>query len=154
MIQVSYTYTTKARLVKSSLLLILSLSASAFAQDSKHLVCSGIVAEEIPLSIQFDEFRASDGESRTEVLSSVYQRELFQAVRLNRRDAFGENGKITLAQKNRSNRVFFKGGYNIIKGSDGSFSLKLDGAIACDPTNDSQNTTPINATLPCVDLSI
>lgn len=133
-------------------------SATAFARDSAHLICAGYLAatpgpDNYGFAVQFDESRADDGESRNEMLSTVWAGKLYQGVRLNSNDDFGKNGTILMAAMAGKNAIFYKGTYNIIQNSKNyRYKLKLKGQLNTNPA-DVLSVQNVSTTLNCKDIS-
>ena len=132
---------------------VLLAPTAAFARDSTQYVCSAVVAkpadkgEPLGLFVHFYEHRATDGESREEILDTVYQAKLFQGIHLNKDD------KAPVAiQLKAGTAKYFDGKYQLeLKG--GKATLHVVGKVIVDPT-DAKSGRAIDAKLPCVDLSI
>src|SRR5207302_8028096 len=93
----------------------------AFARDHQELVCSAVAkpkdnGDKIPLFIHFFENRSSDGQSRDETLSTVYQGKLFQAQRVNSTGDFSKDAAIVLKA---GTAIRFRGKYTIENTSSG-----------------------------------
>lgn len=137
-------------------LFALTAAAPAFARDSEHLVCTGYMAaqpdpDNYGLAIQFDDGRASDGESRYEVLSSVWAGNLYQGSETNKSGDYPANHAIVLKARTGSAKTsFFRGTYSI---TEGGKKLVLKGLFNTDPTMPSSKPTAISTTLDCVDIS-
>lgn len=134
-------------------------SASAFARDSAHLVCTGYMSatpgpNNYGISVQFDEMRAADGENRVEMLSSVWAGDLYQGSRLNKTDGFGQNGMIVMSLKENSEAVFYKGSYNLVllDAKTQKYNLQLSGQLNTVPSEPSLAET-VTTTLNCVNIS-
>ncbi len=134
----------------------LCISSAAFARDSSRIVCSGIAEygspgnlDKIGISIDFLEMRAPNGSDREIVLSSIYQRKLFQGSMINKSDEFGR-AKIDLRN---AGSQFYVGSFKLKSGQDDSYAMILDGKINDDPSGGNV-LSPIKAKLACVDLSI
>lgn len=140
------------------LAMLIGLTSPAFARDSAHLVCSGFMSstpgnDNYGIAVLFDEYRAGDGQSRQEILSSVWQTDLYQGSRMNRNDGFGKNGSIVLAAKDDSKKIFFSGKYNLVQNTKNqSYALQLNGRINLEPTANAP-TDKINTSLKCVNIS-
>lgn len=139
---------------------IAAASTPAFARDSKHLICAGYMAaqpasDNYGIAVQFDEHRASDGESRDEMLSTVWAGNLYQGTRLNKGDGLGKNGSIVMASKENSKNVFYEGTYSLVDGGTaGKYKMRLNGKLNLDPESSSINEGEnISTTLNCVDIS-
>lgn len=148
------------RLMQSrSLLLVCALSAAstrdAIAADHLELVCSAVVTptdggDKLPLFIHFFEARASDGESRNETLSSIYQGRIFQGKRLNKSGDFSTDAPIVLkAGKN----VRFRGTYTLARSAN-QYTMKVRGKLTDDPSARKPTFRDVSAELACVELSI
>ena len=138
--------------ILSILAIITFTSIQAFARDSSHLVCAGYMSAEpgpdnYGIAIHFDESRGNGGMSRIEVLSAVWAGDLYQGTRINESFQFGANGQVVMSLKNDSNKVFYKGAYNLVKkaGATG-YDLQLKGEL-------SLLGEKIDTTLSCVDIS-
>ena len=135
--------------------LVAGSSNVAFARDHLELVCSAVASpadggEKMPLFIHFFESRASDGESRDEVLSNVYQGRLFQGKRLNKSAGNSTNAPIILRA---GTRIRFRGTYTLV-GPVGAYVMKLEGKLTDDPSARKVTYREVTVALPCVDLSI
>jgi hypothetical protein len=138
-----------------ALALGLCVSSAAFARDSSRIVCSGIAEygatgnlDKIGVSMDFLERRAGSGGNREIILSSIYQGKLFQGSMINTSDEF--QGRIVM--KNGASQ-FYAGGFKLMPGQDGKYTMILDGKINDDPSG-GNTLAPIKARLSCVDLSI
>lgn len=140
------------------------MSLTAQAKDSQLLSCSGIVSAvddpslQFGLSLTFFEGRASDGESRNEVLSVVYQNKLFQGRHLNQSASFSKNAPLVLEDTLDPSSILFQGTYTLIqKQSRGapSYSLLLKGRLTDNPSaqTSSEEFFKIETVIPCRDLS-
>jgi hypothetical protein len=140
----------KALLVAAA---VLGFSHVAHARDHMELVCSAVGdpkdgGDKIPLFIHMFESRASDGESRDEVLSTIYQGVLFQATHLNKTGGFSTKVKISL---DNGKTTRFRGTYSLVQAGNG-YALKLAGEVKDEPS--AKEVRAVTATLKCVDLSI
>jgi hypothetical protein len=142
-----------------SLLLVVVLVAGssnvAFARDHLELVCSAVASpadggEQMPVFIHFFESRASDGESRDEVLSNIYQGRLFQGKRVNKSEPYSTNAPIVLKD---GKRVRFRGTYTL-GGPPDAHVMRLKGQLTDDPSARKVTYREVTVDLPCVDLSI
>ena len=104
--------------------------------------------DKIGVSMDFLERRAGSGGNREITLSSIYQGKLFQGSMINTSDEF--QGRIVM--KNGASQ-FYAGGFNLMSGQDGKYTMILDGKINDDPSG-GNTLAPIKARLSCVDLSI
>jgi hypothetical protein len=138
--------------------LLLVLTGSALARDSAHYVCTGFIGEKSDkygIAIQFDEHRGHDGASRDEMLSAVWAGTLYQGIRNNQNDDFGQNGKIAMIDS--AKETFFKGKYNLVSkvksDGDSAWDLQLDGIFDLSP--DGSESTPVKTSvlLSCIDIS-
>ena len=138
-------------------------SAPALARDSAHLICAGYLAaapglDNYGFAVQFDESRADDGESRNEMLSTVWVGKLYQGVRFNSNDDFGKNGTILMVAAVGTNTFFFNGTYNIIQSGNSSssknyrYKMKLKGKLNTNPA-DVLSVQNVSTTLNCMDIS-
>lgn len=138
--------------------IFITFSATVFARDSSHLVCTGYMSSEpdpnnYGFAVQFDESR-SGASNRLEMLSSIWGGNLYQGLRLNKKDEFGKNGTVVMAAKEDSKKVFYKGAYNMIKNAKtGNYDLELLGQLNLDPTGPSSIFESISTKLECVDIS-
>ncbi|MGE5187264.1 MAG: hypothetical protein ACM31C_34690 [Acidobacteriota bacterium] len=138
------------------LLLVLALviaSRAASAGDALVLVCSARVqptddGRAVAVSIQYLDRRAADGTSRDIALSAMHRATVFQARWRKTGDA---EDKIALALV-AGTHALFRGSYTLAKIGAG-FSLRVIGNITADPTPKKPEYHPIDATLPCVDIS-
>jgi opacity protein-like surface antigen len=140
----------KALLVAAA---VLGFSHVAHARDHMELVCSAVGdakdgGDKIPLFIHMFESRASDGTSRDEVLSTIYQGVLFQASHLNKTGGFSTKVKISL---DNGKATRFRGTYSLVQAGNG-YALKLAGEVNDEPS--AKEFRAVTATLKCVDLSI
>ena len=142
-----------------SLLLVVALvtasSNVAFARDHLELVCSAVASpadggEKMPVFIHFFESRASDGESRNEVLSNIYQGRLFQGKHLNKSEPYSTDAPIVLKD---GKRVRFRGTYTLV-GPPDAYTMKIKGQLTDDPSARKVTYREVAVDLPCVDLSI
>jgi hypothetical protein len=113
------------------------------------MVCTAVVdardgGDKVPLFVHFFESRASDGTSRNEVLSTIYQGRLFQGKHLNRSADPGTDVPITLRN---GKRVRFRGTYTWTTGK-----LTLEGKLADDPN--AISLRDVTAELTCTALSV
>ena len=144
--------------MKSALLtagLLVGFANVAHARDHMELVCSAIGdakdgGDKVPLFVHMFESRASDGESRDEVLSTIYQGVLFQATHLNKTGTFSSGVKISL---DHGKGIRFRGTYTLASTSKG-YALKLAGEVNDMPSEGNGSFRKVTATLACVDLSI
>ena len=128
-------------------------SLPALARDSSHLICAGPITARYQIAVQFDEARAN-GESRIEVLSSVWAGNLYQGSRINTGNGFGENGTVVMAAKNDPRKVFYRGRYNFVRDAEsGGYKLQLKGKWNMSPVDSSAPFEFISATLDCSDIS-
>jgi hypothetical protein len=132
---------------------VLGFSHVAHARDHMELVCSAVGdakdgGDKIPLFIHMFESRASDGTSRDEVLSTIYQGVLFQASHLNKTGGFSTKVKISL---DNGKTTRFRGTYSLVQAGNG-YALKLAGEVNDEPSG--KEFRAVSATLKCVDLSI
>lgn len=135
-------------------------SIPALARDSSHLICAGFMAatpgsDNYGFAVQFDESRAESGESRNEMLSTVWAGKLYQGVRLNNNDDFGKNGTISMAAANSTSEIFFKGSYELIQSRASKsypYKLKLKGQMNLSPS-DALSLQQVSTTLNCLDIS-
>ncbi len=141
-----------------SLLLVLAFVAGsskvAFARDHVELVCAAVASpadggEKMPVFIHFYEHRASDGESREETLSNIYQGRLFQGKHVNKVE-YSTDAAIVLKD---GKRVRFRGTYTLVGASD-KYTLKLRGQLTDDPSARKVTYREVAVDLPCVNLSI
>lgn len=146
-------------MMKIALVLSLLCAVPAVARDSSHLICAGyMTAEPGPdnygFAVQFDESRARDGESRLEVLSTVWAGNLYQGRRINSNHGFGENGTVVMTGKANANETLYNGSYNIIKDAKtGDYQLELKGDFNTTPGNSLPPVEQISTTLNCVNIS-
>lgn len=127
----------------------------AFARDHMELVCSAVAdvkdgGDKIPLFIHLFESRSEDGKHRDETLSTIYQRKLFQATRVNKSAGFTKDAPIVLTA---GTAIRFRGTYTI-DNSSGAYMLKVAGAVNDDPSAPAPTFRNVAATLTCVNLSI
>jgi hypothetical protein len=144
----------KARSALVTATLLLASAHVAHARDHLELVCTAVAnakdgGDKVPLFIHMFESRASDGESRDEVLSTIYQGTLFQATHLNKTGGFSTKVKITLVNAKATR---FRGTYSLVSGDKG-YVLKLAGEVNDEPSAKA-GFRAVTATLTCVDLSI
>jgi len=135
--------------------LVLGSAHVAHARDHMELVCSAVAdakdgGDKIPLFIHMFENRAADGESRDEMLSTIYQGVLFQATHTNKTGGFSTKVKITLVN---GKNIRFRGTYSLVQAGEG-YALKLAGEVNDDPSAKKAEFRAASATLKCVDLSI
>lgn len=136
----------KLRLVVA---LLLASTSVAMARDHMELVCTAVVdikdgGDKVPLFIHLFESRAAGGMHRDELLSTIYQGQLFQGQHLNKSAGPEKRVPIVLSA---GKRVRFRGTYTWI-----GMRLTLEGKVFDDPdTKDARNVT---AKLTCTDLSI
>jgi hypothetical protein len=133
--------------------LLLGFAHVAHARDHMELVCSAVGdakdgGDKIPLFIHMFESRASDGTSRDEVLSTIYQGVLFQATHLNKTGGFSTKVKISL---DNGKTTRFRGTYSLVQAKNG-YALKLAGEVNDEPS--AKEFRSVTATLACTDLSI
>jgi hypothetical protein len=138
-----------------ALAVLVAFSNVAHARDHLELVCSAVAdvkdgGDKEPLFIHMFENRASDGTSRDEMLSTIYQGVLFQGTHLNKTGAFSNNVKISLTS---GKAIRFRGTYSLVSAGNG-YSIKLVGEANDDPSAGNGSFRAVKATLPCVDLSI
>lgn len=146
-------------MMSRTLLLVVAVvvgsSEVAFARDHLELVCSAVASpadggEKMPVFVHFFESRAKDGESRDEVLSSVYQGRLFQGRHVNKAAGSSTNAPIVLKT---GKRVRFRGTYTLV-GPPKAYVLSLKGQLTDDPSARKVTYREVALDLPCVDLSI
>jgi hypothetical protein len=135
--------------------LLAASSQVAFARDHQELVCSGIAkaqgsGDSLPVFIHYLDSRASDGKSRDQVLSTVYQRSLYQGVYLNKAGGLPTQAPIALVA-NKLTR--FRGTFSIAALGE-TYKLKLTGKLTDDPADPRAKPSEVSVELPCVDLSI
>ena len=119
------------------------------------LACSAVAeakdgGEKMPLFIHLLDSRSSDGASRDETLSNIYQGKLFQATHVNKSAGFSKAAPIVLKA---GKAIRFRGTYTIEKAS-GEYQLKLTGELNDDPSTRKAAYRDVAATLTCVNLSI
>jgi hypothetical protein len=136
-----------------AVMLLLGSAHLAHARDHMELVCSAVAdskdgGDKIPLFIHMFENRASDGTSREETLSTIYQGALFQATHLNKTGGFSTKVKVTLVN---GKAIRFRGTYSLVQKGE-RYGLKLDGEVNDDPS--AKEFRKVSATLECKDLSI
>jgi hypothetical protein len=117
------------------------------------LVCTAVAdpkdgGDKIPLFIHMFESRAADGESRDEVLSTIYQGVLFQADHVNKTGGFSTKVKISL---DNGKKTRFRGTYSLVQAGNG-YALKVAGEVNDEPSG--KEFRAVTATLKCIDLSI
>jgi len=139
-----------------TVLTMLGAPSVALARDHLELVCSGVVTspkdggERIPLFFHFFDSRASDGASRDQRLSTIYQGKMFQAHYLNK----DEKSDVAIVLK-RAEQVRFKGAYAVDnKGGNGPFTLHVVGKINEAPSAKRPAYREVDEMIPCIDLSI
>jgi len=144
------------RIIVLGLALGLGAGGTALGRDSSRLVCSGFAEldyngsqEKMAISIDFLDRRAAGGVNREYVLSSIYQRKLFQGKMVSTSDVWG--GKIALSDGSRSK--LFVGVFELEKGQNDAYTMSLDGKVNRDPSGHATLITA-KARLPCVDLSL
>jgi len=129
--------------------LLLAPASVAHARDHAELVCTAVVdikdgGDRVPLFIHLFESRAAGGQHRDEVLSTVYQGQLFQGQHLNK--SAGQERRVPIVLSNKK-RVRFRGTY-----SWSGMKLTLEGKVFDDP--DTKVARDVTAHLTCTDLSI
>lgn len=129
--------------------LLLVTASVAHARDHTELVCAAVIdakdgGDKVPLFVHFFESRAADGQSRNEVLSTVYQGQLFQGRHLNKSADPESRVPIVLGAKKR---VRFRGMYTWT-----GTKLTLEGKVFDDPAK--KAARDVTAELICTDLSI
>jgi hypothetical protein len=117
-------------------------------------VCSAVAdakdgGDRIPLFIHFFESRSSDGESRDERLSTIYQGALFQATRVNKSGGSSKEAPIVLKS---GTAIRFRGTYTV-ENASGHYVVKLSGEVNDMPFAGKEFRS-VKAALTCVDLSI
>ncbi len=132
--------------------LLLGLSRAALARDQIVLVCSGIVkptddAEQIGVSINYRDSRANDGVSRLTVLRELVGDRVVTWSKVLSVDLDTAVPIVLKAGK----RVRFRGTYTLTKRGD-DFFMHLAGDV--NPYLVDKTTHPIDAEVPCVDISI
>lgn len=137
---------------------ILMISVPAIARDSSHFVCSGFMTSQpgpdnYGISIQVDEYRAAYGDTRAELLSSVWAGNLYQGIRLNENNGIAFSGEIVMASKSNAKEVFYAGTYKLAQDTEGKYLLKLDGQLNLNPKDASLLKETVSTTLPCVNIS-
>jgi len=135
--------------------LLVAFANVAHARDHMELVCSAVGdakdgGDKVPLFIHMFESRASDGESREEVLSTIYQGVLFQASHINKTGNLSSGVKVSLEH---GKGIRFRGKYTLASAKDG-YVLKLAGEVNDLPSEGNGSFRAVTATLKCVDLSI
>lgn len=125
----------------------------ADARDSLKLVCSALVRptdgyDQLGLFVHFIDSRAPDGTSRIEWVSTIYQGTLYKAKTLNKSDAPSPRFTVALTA---GKRTVYRGTYSLRQTASG-FTIHLTGTFNEDPTGKPMNR-PIDADLPCVDIS-
>jgi hypothetical protein len=134
---------------------VVGVPSIALARDHLELVCSGVAkakdgGDRIPLFFHLFESRASDGSSRDEWLSTIYQGQLFQAHYLNKGSAAPRPIELSHDGKTR-----FKGTYVFDnKVGTAPFTMHVVGKVNDDPSAAKKVYRDVDETLACVDLSI
>ena len=145
----------KPRLALVVAALTLGSGRVAFARDHMELVCTAVAVatdsgDKISLFIHLFENRSSDGRSRDETLSTIYQGKLFQAARVNRSGGLSTDAAIVLKS---GSEIRFRGTYTLVSAGDG-YVLKLKGEVNDDPRAKKPAFRAAAASLTCADLSI
>jgi hypothetical protein len=135
--------------------LALGSSHVAYARDHMELVCAAVAeakdgGDKIALFVHMFENRASDGRSRDETLSTIYQGKLFQATRVNKSGGWSTEAPIVLKA---GSEIRFRGTYTLAPDGDG-YVLRLKGEVNDDPRAKKAEFRAAVGSLSCVDLSI
>jgi hypothetical protein len=128
---------------------------TAAAGDALKLVCSALVrptdgGSQLGVFVHFIEHRASDGASRDEHVSTIYQGTLFTAKTRNKSGAPANQTPVAMTA---GKRTVYRGTYSLVQDHKaGTWMMHLAGSFDENPTGKPVKR-PIDVDLPCVDIS-